>query len=103
MNEISGKRKAEAEALIRRLIPHVKKCEWVHILMEGCDGYFELKLKDYKVISEQGYFTIRDRWDDEILQLEGYDAAEELWYALKHDEDFEAIDLLEKIAKEVER
>lgn len=102
MTEISKKRKAEAEALIRRLIPHVKKCEWEHILMEGCDGYFQLKLKNYTIIAEQGYFTIRDRWDDEILQLEDYKAAEELWYELKHDEDFAALALLEKIAKEVE-
>lgn len=102
MNEISDKRKPEAEALIRRLIPHVKKSEWVHILMEGCDGFFELNLKKYKVIAEQGYFTIRDRLDDEILQLEDYASAEELWYELKRDEDLEAINLLEEVVKEVE-
>lgn len=102
MTEISKKRRAEAEALIRRLIPHVKKCEWEHILMEGCDGFFELKLKKYKVIAEDGYFTIRDRYDDEILQLEDSEAGNDLWYELKRDEDLRALHVIEEVVKEVE-
>lgn len=102
MSEISKKRQGLAEINIRRLIPHIKKCDWKREYMEECDGFFELHLRNYKVTVEEGYFTVYDRNDYELFQLHNYDAADELFYELKHDEDFEAISILEEIAKEVE-
>lgn len=101
MSTISTRRKADAEALIQRLIPLADKLPWEREYMEGCDGFFKLRLRKYIIDLEENWFTVRESDTDEIFQLEDYKSVRELFYAVKYSEDREYLDILEEIVKEV--